>query len=119
MHQNTLGQKGEDLAAELFLKKGYLIIGRNVFSRFGEIDIIAEKEGEIIFCEVKTRMGARNSFGSPEEAITPWKQQRFLKTALWYLDTYNIPDLVPWRCDVITILVGNGRARITHYPSAF
>ena len=81
MPQN--GMLGEQYAAEQLRKKGYQIVAVNFRCRFGEIDIIAEKDGYIAFVEVKTR--ASNSFYSPAEAVTAAKQHKTITTAQHYL----------------------------------
>ncbi|MDD5164906.1 MAG: YraN family protein, partial [Patescibacteria group bacterium] len=54
--KQLLGNLGEDLAVEFLEKQGYKIIERNLKTgRVGEIDIIARKDGELIFIEVKTK----------------------------------------------------------------
>jgi len=73
------GKIGEDLAAEYLKLNDYRILARNFHSKFGEIDIIAEKDSTIYFFEVKTR--TENSFTQPEESITQRKITRIIKTA--------------------------------------
>ncbi len=68
----SIGRWGEQAAADYLCQHGYTVTGRNVRTPYGEIDLVAEKEGQIVFVEVKTRTGA--SFGPPEVAVTPRKQ---------------------------------------------
>lgn len=77
------GVLGENIAANYLQQQGYIIRTRNFKSRFGEVDIIAEKDGFLCFTEVKTR--GPGSYGRPMEAVTYQKQQRILKTAQYYL----------------------------------
>jgi len=83
----SLGKFGEDYAHEVLLKKGHKILARNFHSRYGEIDIISEKEGIIYFFEVKTRR--TTSLNYPEESITYRKKQRMLNTAYEFLEKEN------------------------------
>lgn len=79
-----LGNYGEDLACQFLEKNGYKILERNKsFSRFCEIDIIAQIKNTLVFVEVKTRK--TNSFGSPLEAITKTKYNHIKQGALTYL----------------------------------
>jgi len=96
---NASGIVGEDYAAELLVKKGYLIVERNYHSRFGEVDIIAENSEYVLFVEVKTR--DENFSVSPVEAVTVGKQRKIFKTALLYLQSHRT-NLQP-RFDVIGI----------------
>lgn len=81
------GRAGEKYVCDYLVNKGYTIIRTNYSSRWGEIDIIAEKDGMIAFVEVKTRK--ENSFASGLESITRTKLKRFVKTALDYLTKHG------------------------------
>ncbi len=68
-----LGNYGEKIAAEYYQKLGYQIIGRNLHTRYGEIDLLLSKKSAILLVEVKTR---RNySFGWGEETVSEAKIQ--------------------------------------------
>ncbi|TYB31687.1 MAG: YraN family protein [Candidatus Mcinerneyibacterium aminivorans] len=77
------GSAGEKKALEYLKKNDYKIIDTNFNSKFGEIDIIAEKGENLVFVEVKYRKG--NSYGSPLEAITRKKQRTIIKVSRYYL----------------------------------
>ena len=114
-HNQRLGRKGEDLAAAYLQRRGYRILVRNVRTPYGEIDLIAQKSGQYIFVEVKTRSNAR--FGLPEEAITPRKWQHMVEAAEYWL-AENINALPSWQIDVVAILLpANGEAEIRHYEN--
>ncbi|MBR2042973.1 MAG: YraN family protein [Clostridia bacterium] len=84
MRDNLLiGKKGEDITAEFLRKKGFIIFKRNYHSRFGEIDIIAEKDTLLLFVEVKTRY--ENALVLPAEAVDSIKQHRIKETAKSFL----------------------------------
>lgn len=97
-NKNT-GAWGEDEAAKYLQKEGYTVLCRNYHSRYGEIDLIAQKGEIIAFVEVKTR--AKNALYSAAEAVTPAKQQKIYLTALNYLEEYNC-ELQP-RFDVCEV----------------
>lgn len=78
-----VGQRGEELACRYLSRLGYRIILRNYRTRLGEIDIIAEEQGILVFVEVKSRRG--HKCGHPFEAVTPAKRRQISKTALLYL----------------------------------
>ena len=91
MQNKQLGQNGEDIAEKFLTKQGYKILERNRhFSRYCEIDIIAQFKKKIIFVEVKTRR--TNSFGSPLEAITKRKYENIKTGVLSYLKEHKIKD---------------------------
>src|SRR6185369_1062344 len=100
------GKIGEDIAVEYLKKHGFKIIDRNFLIRGGEIDIVAleysnvTEEETLVFIEVKTRRS--NEFGTPLEAITPWKIRSLIKTAQFYKVKHpNLPELM--RIDAIAI----------------
>lgn len=96
-----LGNHGEDLACKFLEKNGYKIIERNKsFSKFCEIDIIAQIKNTLVFVEVKTRK--TNSFGSPLEAITKTKYSHIKQGALTYLGE-NSKKFSNFRIDAIGI----------------
>ncbi len=108
MKRKELGDIGEKLARNFLKKKGYRIRETNFRCREGEIDIIAERKGYLVFIEVRTKTGA--SFGSPEESMTFAKKEKLVATALSYLNSHqNLPD--NWRIDFVGIeLDQNGKA---------
>lgn len=83
MDRALMGKFGEDRICNYLIKKGYTITCRNYFSRFGEVDIIAENNDVIAFVEVKTR--TTNCMVSGIEAVTKSKQKKIIKTAQDYL----------------------------------
>ncbi len=117
-NKNT-GVWGEEQAALYLQKQGYAVLCRNYHSRYGEIDLIAQKDDIIAFVEVKTR--AKNALYSAAEAVTPAKQQKIILTAMNYMEEYNA-DLQP-RFDVCEVYpVENKRKRtaeINYLEDAF
>ena len=115
--RQRLGKLGEEAAAKYLQEHGYLIIERNWRCRSGEIDIIARKQEQIVFVEVRTR--ASKSFGTPQESVTPRKQRQVRQTASIYLYQHRIAD-APLRFDLISIqLMDDGTWDIQHLPAAF
>jgi len=101
----SLGKTGEKLACKHLKKIGYLIRESNYKVSIGEIDIIAEHKGDLVFIEVKTRSGV--GFGTPAEAVTVRKQWQIVKVAQYYLSQKKCFD-VPSRFDVVSVLFGKG-----------
>lgn len=110
------GARGEDLAAQYLRRKGYRIRERNFRCRQGEIDMIAEKAGILVFVEVKLRKSTAK--GQPREAVDWRKQQRILGAAQYYLYSKKIND-VPMRFDVIEIYDEARGLRINQIENAF
>lgn len=99
------GAVGERVAREHLEKLGYRILETNFRCHDGEIDIVAEKGGQLVFVEVRTRRG--REFGTPEESITPAKRQKLIQLATTYLQTYQALSQ-PWRIDVVAVELGPG-----------
>ena len=95
-----LGLRGERAARRFLRLRGYRILERNYQCRFGELDLIAKKNGWIVFCEVKAR--SAGMLDAPQAFVTPVKQQKMLKTARYYLMKKNLSD-VPARFDVLAV----------------
>lgn len=115
----TIGLFGENTAAVFLQKKGYKILARNFHSKFGEIDIIALSPDKCtVFVEVKTRKSV--SYGYPCEFVDKRKQQKLMKTAMFYTRT----DDIDMRFDIIEVLYkADGEAliatHINHIENAF
>lgn len=113
--KRTLGHRGEELAVRYLRGKGFKILERNHRTPIGEIDIIAEDKGSLVFVEVKTR--TNNSHGLPFEAIDNKKIERMRKIALLYLKQRGKESYV--RFDVVSIEMKDGHSIINHIPEAF
>jgi putative endonuclease len=81
------GREGEVRAEKTLRKEGYTILEKNFRTRFGEIDIIAEEKGCLVFVEVKKRNTP--TFGDPLHAINRRKKQHMIKSALFYMKSHN------------------------------
>lgn len=118
MTAKEIGNFGEDKAAEFLEKSGITVIKRNYHARVGEIDIIAKDGDTIVFLEVKTRLS--KDYGTPAEFVDFRKQEKIIKTAVYYLGT----DDIDMRFDVIEVMYRLENAlpvvtEINHIKSAF
>jgi putative endonuclease len=101
--RRTLGNRGEELASRKLQSLSYTVCERNWRCAVGELDIVAEKDGVLVFVEVRTRRGDR--FGTPEESITPAKRAKLIEVTQTYLDEHGENDRT-WRIDVVAIDIG-------------
>ena len=100
MKRKELGAIGEKLARDFLKKKGYRIRETNFRCREGEIDIVAEKKGELVFVEVRTK--ASTEFGTPEESVTFAKKEKLIASALAYIASHkDLPQ--NWRIDFVAV----------------
>ena len=90
MNNVQYGKKGEDSAVKYIKKKGYKILERNFTVSQGEIDIIAEQNGRIVFIEVKTRQNASEIL--PSQSVGALKQSKYRKAALLYIKMNKLFD---------------------------
>jgi putative endonuclease len=113
-----LGQFGERVAVAHLESKGYNVLARNFRCREGEIDIIAQSNGCLVFVEVKTRRG--ESMGAASESLTPLKGARISAAADAYCDA-NPGSAEERRIDVIAVdLTPRCRLlRLEHIENAF
>lgn len=113
----VVGTLGEQAAVTSLTEQGYRILHRNYRVRGGELDIVCEKNGIVVFCEVKTRTSAL--FGLPEEAVTIAKRRRLRRLALEYLQREGLRAR-SLRFDVISVALSEGRvAELRHLANAF
>ena len=112
MNKREVWVRGEVAAKEYLIKQGYTILAENYNGNIGEIDIIAEEKGVIVFVEVKARESTE--FGQPIEAVTPHKVKKIVMTAQQYLVSKRLMGR-DVRFDVIEVL----RGEVTHTPNAF
>ena len=110
-----LGKQGEALAARYLEQQGYQILARNYRYRRAEIDLIAQREGCLVFVEVKARSSV--AYGFPEEAVDETKTELILSAADYFVEEQTWEGDV--RFDIIAVVFGQGRPRLQHFEDAF
>ena len=114
MESHRLGIRGEDLANDYLLSRGYTILERNWRHQKAEIDILALKEGILAVIEVKTRSTV--AFGTPEEFIGQNKIRLLRKAANAYVNLNRLNLEV--RFDYLGIVFENNQPRVRHIEDA-
>ncbi|HWO07293.1 MAG TPA: YraN family protein [Candidatus Paceibacterota bacterium] len=103
------GSLGEDIASQFLTGRGFAIVERNFRKPWGEIDLIAEKDGIIHFVEVKAVSRALDQDGSyeidyrPEEMVTRSKLHKVVRTATLYMESHN--DRREFQIDVLGVVM--------------
>lgn len=117
MKKNTqdTGKEGEGIAKDYMQKKGYKLINQNYRYKKAEIDLIFQKEGLLIFVEVKFR--SNDAFGLPEETVSNDQQDRIVAAAEHYIVETDWQEDI--RFDIIAILATKKEFDIQHFEDAF
>jgi putative endonuclease len=114
--RRNLGQAGEELAWRTLKRQGYKILERNYTTPLGEIDLIAQHRGVLVFVEVKTRQV--QAFGRAREAVSSRKQARLSRLAQYYLKQKRLgPREI--RFDVVAITIQGQETQVEIIPHAF
>ena len=111
-----LGKQGEALAAAYLERIGYRIVARNYRLRLGELDLIAEENGSVVFIEVKTRRDG--AAVGPFEAVTRAKRRQMAKVAMEYLVRHGQSERAA-RFDVVAVTLLGNEPRIELMQTAF
>ncbi|TKJ40289.1 YraN family protein [candidate division LCP-89 bacterium B3_LCP] len=111
-----IGNEAEGQAAQYLQNKGYRIIVRNYRIRFAEIDIIAQKDDVLVFCEVKSSRFSGESH--PEIRVGHKKQIKIAKCAQSFL-VENRPSFDSCRFDIISVKLVRGETVVEHFENAF
>jgi len=106
----NVGTNGENIAVKFLIDIGYSILDRNYSKKYGEIDIIAKKDGIIHFIEVKTIQKERpvsreNDDYEPEEKIDFYKKKKFARVIEAYLLDKRVSDDTEYQVDAISIVL--------------
>jgi len=117
-----VGRIGEDIACRFLMKRGFSIVGRNYWKKWGEIDVIARKGKTWHFIEVKAvrcknleNVSHETDEYRPEENVHPQKLKRLYRTIQTYLLEKGIED--EWQLDVLAVFLDlekkQARCRVT------
>src|SRR3989344_4627904 len=124
------GEMGENIAVRFLVKQGYSILERNYTKKWGELDIIAEKERKLHFVEVKsvsretldevtpasTSLGGPETLDQyhPEDNMHPWKLKRLARTIQTYLLSEKVTEEKEWQMDLLVVFLAikDKKARI-------
>jgi putative endonuclease len=115
--RHQFGQSSELWAEQFLLAKGYRILARNLRTQLGELDLVAEDKGVLVFVEVKGR--STEAFGGAVLAVDRRKQAKLVKLASQYLAQRHLSDRL-CRFDVVLVQgLSSAGGRIEHLQNAF
>ena len=112
---NEVGKIGEDLAARFLEENGYKIVEQNYKTRYSEIDLVATKGKDLVFVEVRTKIG--ENFGTPEDTLNNKKLNKVRFNALSYVAFKKWQGHI--KIDAICIVLKANYAvlRLNHYEN--
>lgn len=97
----AIGQQAEDIALKFLQSKGMRLIARNYRCKLGEIDLVIQDDGALVFIEVRYRK--QSDFGDGAESVDFRKQQKIIRSAEHFLQQHRQYSQSPCRIDVISI----------------
>lgn len=110
----SFGKTAEETVAHVYIKSGYVILERNWKLGKTEIDLIAQKEDQIFFIEVKARTGEDSD---PVEAVTKDKRKRMIRAADAFLKT--LPGDCSYRLDIASVVNNDEKFTVDILEDAF
>lgn len=115
--KRAIGDAKERLAERFLRQHGANVIARNISGPQGEIDLIVEHAGYLIF--VETRYRKDRSFGGAAASVSATKRHRIIATAQYFLQDQPQWRHSPCRFDVIAIEGQDGKDSINWIKDAF
>jgi putative endonuclease len=114
--RSGIGPAGEDTVGDVYRARGYRLVARNWRCRLGELDLVVERRGVLVFCEVKSRRPS--AYGAGYEAVTWRKQAKLRGLAEAFLQATGArPQAI--RFDVASVSVRGGRSAVEVFEDAF
>lgn len=111
-----LGQIGEDLVADYYINLGFKILEKNYIfphgKRMGEIDLVASKDNQLVFVEVKTR--SSDTFGTALDAVDYYKQLKLIKMVKLYMSLHPMLQNKNFRIDVASVDIDPVRGKTSN-----
>jgi putative endonuclease len=114
--RSAAGRAGEDAAEASYRARGYRVVARNWTCRLGELDLVVERRGVLVFCEVKARRPG--AFGGGYEAVTARKQAKLRALAEAFLGSTRVRAQAV-RFDVASVSISGGRVDVQLFEDAF
>lgn len=116
--RSEFGFWAEDYVAQYLESRNYSILGRNYRKPWGEVDIIAEKSGVLIFVEVKASKSDQVGF-EPENRANSEKLRRLVRAVQTYLASKRYSPEQDWQVDIVALTLSQNRGvvKIRHFKN--
>jgi Holliday junction resolvase-like predicted endonuclease len=118
--KNKLGIWGEQVAEQAYLKRGFVLVARNIYNTrgkmLGEIDLVMRSHRTLVLIEVKIRKGSKVSTAA--ESTSKAKRLKLLRTVRWFIRRYPAYANIQPRIDVCIIDIDKSAVNVIIIPSA-
>ena len=114
--RQAFGELGERIAERWLRRRGWRVLQRRFRNGHRDIDLVVERDGTVVFVEVKARKGAE--FGGPVQAVNHRKRKQLERSAMVWIDRHG-RDMESYRFDVVGVLVDGAAVRVCHVENAF
>jgi len=114
--RKAVGKRGEDVACQYLLTKGYKLLEKNYTCPLGEIDIVAQVGKTIVFVEVRSISTLR--FGPASLSVDRRKQKKLSQLSLYYLQKKGLLNENA-RFDVVSVNFSENEPHVELFPNAF
>src|SRR3989344_4427179 len=117
MDSKELGFLAENIAARYLEGRGYEVVEKNYRKPWGEIDIIAQKDGVVVFVEVKANRQEFAGDFAPEIRVDWKKEAKIKRTAAFYLEQQFGDMEREWQIDIVSVTfdLAGKKAKIKHF----
>ena len=113
--RQAFGELGERIAERWLLRRGWRVVQRRFRSGHRDIDLVVERDGTVVFVEVKARRGAE--FGGPVQAVDHRKRKQLERSAHVWIDRHG-REAESYRFDVVGVLLSGATVRVCHFENA-
>ncbi len=103
-YKKYLGKRGEELAAKYYSGRGYKVLAKNFWTKFGELDLVLAKNKQVLVVEVKTRTSRR--FGGGEESVNSKKLRNIEKAYQIFYRQYHVSSFCKIEICLVEIIEG-------------
>ena len=114
--RQAFGELGERIAERWLRRRGWRVVQRRFRNGHRDIDLVVERDGTIVFVEVKARKGPE--FGGPVQAVNYRKRKQLERSAMVWIDRHGRED-ESYRFDVVGVLLDGAAVRVCHVENAF
>lgn len=113
---SRFGSNAESVTSRWLISQGFRILDQNWRRPWGELDIVAEKNGVLRFVEVKASVQAHSGF-EPFVRAGYTKMAKVVRTARTWLAAHNYSATTEWQIDIISVIMNEGSPQFEHFEN--